>query len=491
MGQNNKIPIKMITGSTMTFFVVGFLAMLTGVVFCNLDLSPHYILFLLGLSIAVILISFSQFKYTPTISFHLQKFCCYLAFICGFIGPALFPVGLGPFTLFPYRIFLLILLGLFTASSFIEGTIVLSMGRVKHYMIFFGFWLVYATFSLAWALDKGDAMRQLFFLFSGVLLLFFVTYYFHSLHDLNKLFWIWLGAFAALIILGCWEHLTGNHLPVSGYYGELRPWIMYRPTGVFKNPNDFATFLSLSIPFSLVLARYSGTISTKLAGIGTAFAAFYLIVATGSRANILAVLLMVLFLLLFIVKLKQKVKVAVVLTVFLMLMVIFGLASPIQEFAMRVAAELSSLFDRGGGSVAVRFSLVRNGLVFLLSTGGLGVGAGNAEFWMAKFARHSTSGILNPHNWWLEILVDYGVIVFCGYLVVYVGIVRTIWLAWRKAVDRKERMIAESLLLSLIGFSLASISSSSIMAFNPQWMLLAFAVAYLNYNGRPREEEIA
>ena len=58
MGQNNKIPIKMITGSTMTFFVVGFLAMLTGVVFCNLDLSPHYILFLLGLSIAVILISF-------------------------------------------------------------------------------------------------------------------------------------------------------------------------------------------------------------------------------------------------------------------------------------------------------------------------------------------------------------------------------------------------------------------------------------------------
>jgi len=107
MGQNNKIPIKMITGSTMTFFVVGFLAMLTGVVFCNLDLSPHYILFLLGLSIAVILISFSQFKYTPTISFHLQKFCCYLAFICGFIGPALFPVGLGPFTLFPYRIFCL------------------------------------------------------------------------------------------------------------------------------------------------------------------------------------------------------------------------------------------------------------------------------------------------------------------------------------------------------------------------------------------------
>jgi len=132
-------------------------------------------------------------------------------------------------------------------------------------------------------------------------------------------------------------------------------------------------------------------------------------------------------------------------------------------------------------------NLARNGLIFLYSTAGFGVGAGNAEYWMANFARYDTAGILNLHNWWLEILINYGIFVFIGYVVMYIGIILKLWHAWHKAVDRKERMIAEALLLAFIGFFFASISSSSIMAFNPQWLLFAFALAFLNWQLRSQK----
>ena len=45
----------------------------------------------------------------------------------------------------------------------------------------------------------------------------------------------------------------------------------------------------------------------------------------------------------------------------------------------------------------------------------------------------------------------------------------------------------KALLLAFIGFFFASISSSSIMAFNPQWLLFAFALAFLNWQLRSQK----
>lgn len=422
----------------------------------------------------------------------IEKLFYYLTFITGFIGAALFPINLGLFTIFPYRIFLVLLWGLFVARTLIQGKVVLPSGRVTLYMAFFGIWMIYAMISLGWAASKGDAIRNLIFLFMGISLIFFTTYYFRDNRALSNLYWIWFGAFCVLIFIGFWEHLTQRHLPTSEYYEEsisllpdyMKKQVMHMPTGVFKNPNDYATFLALSIPFALGVLRYAWRWLARLIGLGTAFAAFYLIVVTGSRANILTVLLELAFLMLLLTNLRQKVKVAVATIVYLA-MALLLLPGPVQEFVSEVSGELSTIATEAqlgiDSSVGIRTNLALNGLVFLYSTAGFGVGAGNAEYWMDNFARYDTAGIVNPHNWWLEIMINYGIFVFVGYVAVYIGIIRGLWRFWRKTADRRERVIAESLLLALIGFSAASISSSSIMAFNPQWMLFAFAIAFLNH----------
>lgn len=424
----------------------------------------------------------------------IEKLFYYLTFITGFIWAALFPIDLGLFTIFPYRIFLVLLWGLFAARTLIQGKVVLPSGHVRLYMAFFGIWMAYAMISLGWAASKGDAIRSLIFLLMGISLIFFTTYYCRDNRTLSNLYWIWFGAFCILIFIGFWEHLTGQHLPVSGYYEEkilsladyVKMQVLHRPTGVFNNPNDYATFLALSIPFGLGVLRYARRRLARLIGLGTAFAAFYLIVVTGSRANMLAVLLELAFLMLLLTNLRQKVKVAVA-TMVCLAMALLLLPGPVQEFASEVSGELSTIATQaqlGIESVAIRTNLALNGLVFLYSTAGFGVGAGNAEYWMANFARYDTAGILNQRNWWLEIMINYGIFVFVGYVAVYIGIIRGLWRFWRKTADRRERVIAESLFLALIGFSVASISSSSIMAFNPQWMLFASAIAFLNHKRR-------
>ncbi|MHA1343898.1 MAG: O-antigen ligase family protein [Promethearchaeota archaeon] len=402
--------------------------------------------------------------------FSVEKVCCYLVILTGFFGVALLPVDIGLFTLFPYRI---------------------VQRQIQWYFAFLFFWFAYAVISLAWVPSKSMAIRYLIFLFMGISVIFFSTYYFREKLDLQKLYLLWMGVFITLLFLGFWEHLTGYHLSVSKLYGETYARFKYIPTAVFYNQNDYATFLTLSIPFGIGIVRYSCKKYLRFFGLCSILGAFYLIVAAGSRANIIAVLFELAFILLFLLNFKRKIKAIITISICIVLLFMF-LPGPVQGFFSQITEKLNSIVSHAGlrtGSIGVRMNLVRNGLLFLYSTAGFGVGAGNAEYYMANFAKYYTAGITNPHNWWLEILVDYGILVFVGYIIFYIGIMRNLWKIYRKKQKIEEKMICEALLVSLVGFFFASISSSSIMAFKPQWLLFAFALSFLNYF-RNKEEKM-
>ncbi|MFW6116716.1 MAG: O-antigen ligase family protein [bacterium] len=407
----------------------------------------------------------------------------WLVIVTGFVGVALFAVDLGPFTIFPYRICLSLLWLLFAMRVLATHSVPLPNYPTRWSLLFFGFWLVYAVLSLGWAASKGAGVRDVIFLFMGASLVFFATCYVRRESDFRMWHRIWIGMLCAFVLLGLWEHVTGQHLPVSGLFGETRARFMSRPTGVFFNPNDFATFLALGIPFGLSMLRYGRRMMPRLVGGVVAAAAFYLIVATGSRANMLAVLLEVSFLGLFLTRFKGKIGMLMAGGICASIFVLSAVG-PIHSFFAAVGEELGSIYTQAhqeSGSIAIRTNLARNSLLFLHSTAGFGVGAGNTEHWMAHVAAYDTAGILNAHNWWLEVLTEYGILVFAGYVALYVGVIRSLWRRWRSSPDRVHRMISEALLLSLVGFAVASMSSSSIMAFKPQWLLFAFAVSFVSY----------
>lgn len=414
--------------------------------------------------------------------FRFEKYLCYSVFFTGFIGSAFFTINLEFFSLYPYRIFLGLLWGIFLLRMLFVEKVEFDNEGVRAYFNFFIIWIIYAFISIIWAESKVDSIRNIIFLFMGISLAFFATYYFKQKKDLIILFWMWIFFIWCLILIGYWEHFSGNHLPSSRLYGGRDIWLWHRPTGFFYNPNDYATFLAISIPFMLGLIRYAKSRLLKFSGIIGIIAAFYLIVITGSRANIIAVCIEVAVLLLFLTNLKQKIK-----TFFIALIICIVLRAilPLNLLSLLISIELKSFTSHTEtrvGSLSIRKNLAINCIDFLYPTAGLGVGAGNVEYWMENYAHHNTKGIVNAHNWWLEILTNYGIIIFVWYILIYKRFLIDAWHCWKKSITRSDLLISETLLLSVVGFIVACISSSSVMAFEPNWMLFSFVIASINQN---------
>jgi teichuronic acid biosynthesis protein TuaE len=343
---------------------------------------------------------------------------------------------------------------------------------------FLALWLLYAVLSLGWAASKEDAIRDIIFLFMAVSVIFFVVYYFNDLRSLEWFYRLWLLVFVGLIPVGIWEVTTAHHLPVSVLAGTVHPRTRFMPTTVFHNPNDYATYLALSLPFVLAWVRYSNRLIARLLGTLTLAAGLYLLVATVSRGNYLAVLVGVAFWFLILLKLRSKVKL-VILVGLVALVLFIAFPENVGEILATVGVQLRGLGETPSFGYA-RSNLLKNALLFFYRSFGFGVGAGNAEYHMAHRGVYPTYGHVNVHNWWVEILANYGLFVFAGYVTFYLGLLLRLYLLYGRLESTTEKMLGEALLVALASFSLASISSSSIIALRAQWMLFAFALAFVN-----------
>jgi teichuronic acid biosynthesis protein TuaE len=395
--------------------------------------------------------------------YRIEKILCYLIIITGFFGAALLPLDIGPFQLFPYRIFFVLLLPLFCIRILFREKLSLFNSSIKWYLIFLIFWLGYSFVSLTWAMSIMDAPKDIVFLFMGISLIFFICRYLHNKTDLTRIYYLCFAAFVCLVLIGFWELVTGSHLSSSMFFSDPK---RFMPTGVFFNQNDFASFLALYIPFGIGMLFYGRRLILKALGILSVLGAVYLIIITKCVSGILAVVLeLVVLFVLFIIS-KRKAGWLVVLIPVVGVIVVWQYPL-IEQYIVQMA------------SLDERFNLIRNGLHFLYSTFGFGVGAGNIEYWMAHFAQYDTGGVLNIHNWLAEVLVGYGVFVFAGYLLFYLGIIFKLIKVRFCTANNLNRLFCDTLILSLCGFFFACNGPSSFLNINAQWYVFGIALAFI------------
>lgn len=408
-----------------------------------------------------------------------------MTIISAFSGTLVFSFALGPIHLFPYRFLLVTTWILIIISILINhGRLDLSYIKVKLYMKFLAIWLGYAFVSMVWAADQMAALKNIIFLFTGISIIFFLVYYMRDINHFQYLYWIWISIFIVLIPVGLWEITTGNHLVVSNLIEEDRPWVAFAPTTVFVNQNDYAAFIVLAIPMIITAIRHYSKLYIRVVGVLVLLCGLFLLIMTTSRSCYLALFTGLAFWFIFLLNLRKKLK---TLALVISICGLIILASPVyvQDTLLLVQDQISSLSDVSGQSddlgAAVRPNLIKNALHFTAQTAGFGVGAGNAEYYMDHYKIYPTGGITNVHNWWAEIAVNYGIFIFVGYVVLYITLIFNLWRAYKRLMNHTEKMICEALLVGLVSFFMASISSSSIIAFSPQWIFFGFALAFLNY----------
>lgn len=416
----------------------------------------------------------------------LQRFFLYLLIISGIIGSTFGVIEVGPVHLFPYRFFLVFLWFLFIINFFLcQGILKVSHIKVKLYLQFLALWFFYALFSLAWAASKTDAIRHIIFLLMGFSIILFIVYYLTELNQLKALYYLWLLIYILLIPVGIWEITTGNHLNVSNLSEELRPWCMFAPTTVFYNQNDYAGYIVLSFPMVIAWIRYYPNLISRALGVSLCVTSLWLLMLTFSRSCYIAFFTGILYWFLFLLRWKNKFKaLALMAIICVFLVVIFPTKT--RDILAKIEIQAASLNpiilqNEGIGTLSVRLNLIKNALYFTAKSAGFGVGSGNVEYYMENYKIYPVSKLTNVHNWWVEILANYGVFIFAGYLIFYFSLYYNLWRAYNKVDNRTEKMLCEALLVGVVSFIMASISSSSIIAFRPQWMFIGFALAFLNY----------
>lgn len=242
-----------------------------------------------------------------------------LIVVFAFIGSNVLTYPIWNFHIFPFRVLLLLYLFIFLVIILLNrGRINLPVNSkdIKYCVLFLLFWFLYGVISLSWAASKSDCLRHIFFLLAGISIIFFTLYNVNNELRIKHLYLLWLIIIVCLIGIGIWENSTGHHLPNSkvstefAYFSELHLRI---PSGAFSNPNDYATFLCLTAPFSYSLLRYNRNIFYKIVGALLLIIAIYFIIFIGSRANMIAMMLeCVALIFLSIKKHKQRIFFAVV-----------------------------------------------------------------------------------------------------------------------------------------------------------------------------------
>lgn len=402
----------------------------------------------------------------------------YLAIIASCIGAGVIAIDLGAFQLSIFR-GLIIVISIFSLINFLiakKGVITLKKSGNSYSIKFMVFWVFYSLLSLGWVHDYLGWIKSVYFIGLGLLSILIINKYFNKTTDILMGFKVMSIMIIFHNIIGWYEIISGNYIFLTmdkaTYFERFS-----LPVSSFNNPNDFAVFLLFSIGILYICAANSKNKIYRLTYVFFIVSSLSLLVLTASRANILGFLLGLVFYVALSLK-KRKTRNGLILILVFIIALISIFPNHFINLISIVGDNLYIKYSDGVGSDATRLNLIKNGLFFLVSTFGFGTGAGNIEYWMLNRSIYNTSGIENIHNWWMEILVAYGLIIFILYAIFYVKLLLNLIKKFKMSSNEVDHSISLGIAFAMVGFIIGSFSSSSNLNSEWLWVFWAIAIAY-------------
>lgn len=345
-------------------------------------------------------------------------------------------------------------------------------------------WLFWGICALLWAVliwrfDPAPGLLELAALFVGLASpLLMINLTLRTKDGLDFLRWGWVLSFICTAVIAFWEFSSGRHL--DGYGVNILPQSILKLTvfSTFENPNNYGAFLALCFPFLLWSFRLGRGAKKVLLFLLLAILVFLMIETMGRLAEVALLMEVGLFIVFNPKAAKYFVPSLVVGTCLLFLLGIFGTQ---YNSALIKFAGLPLEFE-SGGSANIRANLVLNGVNFLFQSGGMGIGPANYEQAIERvgFKAASTENIKNPHNFWIEILSQYGVVVFIFFIAWLFQIAIQCWRAHGSFFGVQYQHVkfeTETVLIGLAGYILAACENSSYIPQQINWIFLASALA--------------
>lgn len=398
-------------------------------------------------------------------------------------GAFLLPINLGIITIYLFRLLLLVSFFILLINKDLK----LYIGRITKYLFFlFVFWLAYGLISISWSIDTVYSVKDISYLLSAIILFIVLQSLIFVLEDwleIVRRYWV-MGAIL-ILLLALIEMFSGMHLK-GNFIDKLSTLLPghkanFIPVATFNNPNNFASYIIMSIPF-FWLGIKSNFRSVSL----------LLIVAGGilvhiTRSNFGMIALGAQIFLLFLLEsyssdfariLKKTGGYLLIAAIFLGAIFVIN---PLTEAVYSGDVEVKeNVIEDTVTSSNVRKNLILNGIQFSKESYGIGIGAGNFVPYMKdKRGEKFTANVYSPHNWVLEIISQYGILVFIAYCLFLLIVLRELIKMYRSERYRNTAILG---LLLIGGYLIISNAPSAFITFSPGWFVLIMVSAMIDMN---------
>jgi teichuronic acid biosynthesis protein TuaE len=382
--------------------------------------------------------------------------------------------------------FLGCLIVLFLLFYFIGNTSYGIVNTKKNELFFIG-WLIFAVLQTTWTDSTDRTWLYIMALALGVIVIWFMSRLIVTKKWLDTLYSCWGFALLGTILIGLWEIITNNHFSGSGA-GASHYNLQNVATVGFFNPNDYSFFLVISLP--IIFYWFKQKMIYKLLGLFMFASAFYIISQNVARFSVFLFIITTAFFLIsfvrdnkrfldFIINTNKKI-LNFLFVANKRLLIIFIIASMLvflyyRKLILQTMDGIISLLQSDESS-SIRKLLFENGLSIFIDHP-LGIGSGNIDNYMKQNGL-AVNNITVLHNYWLEILVTYGIIIFIGFVIFFVLSLYKM----REVVLTSEslRPLITPVLWSSFIFIPASLQSSTIFTFNVTWFLFGTIICAVN-----------
>ncbi|RKJ02767.1 O-antigen ligase domain-containing protein [bacterium D16-54] len=369
--------------------------------------------------------------------------------------------------------------------------------RIADHQNYFGWillmviWIAYGLLLLFFSpyVNKHDGLVELLAIINGSVCMYI---YFNSnvgLKEIDKIAgWIYM-ILNLFIIFGIIEIHTGFHLPTSIFNDEKMAESLltgklsrYYTTGAMYGENDFSSFLTCLLPIALYKKNW------RLLSIFSFMGVMYINYVNDANICDIAIMAGFLFYLLFLMendKSRRHLIRFVFGGVFLLLtywiVINFDSLKNIVKLLKVIEAQTNN-YKNGDGSLWFRIMIYRDSVIASLKTGFIGIGP--AAFSNYFTIHPSISTLTNPHNLYLEILVQYGLGILMAFIVLIANMIIQLRRLYIKNRQKQDSGRYLAMIEMLIVYSFACIASSSFLGYAYQWFELAMIMIFISVSER-------
>lgn len=368
----------------------------------------------------------------------------------------------------------------------------------KKIICFFISWFFYICLSFFWSKNKSFNIKYIAIYFMMFVFIANIIIFNMKQKNIKNSIKVLGFMFFICVIIGIIESATSMQFPIRHYYNftvhELSDaeieLIKTRPMVFFYNPNNFATYVAICLPFLFYLICFASKYKNKILFFIWSAVAFASIVLTTSRSILFSVVFMTaVYVIVTFFEGRLKLMMYPIIIILMLVAVYkssyFIVSRHNNIYMQKMQQKMTNIKNISLNEVGQESSEGERITIIYDVVEGVfkdkhyfGYGAGNTPQLLMDKA--NTHGIYSPHALAAELLGDFGIfIVLYGAFYIYI-ICKLLNIAWKRE-DRFIKITGYSLATALFGFALGSFAPSSVTYFLPYWMLLGISIAFFQY----------